>query len=189
MKQVFTMMSVLAVAAGLALAQCPQMGGAGGQCDGTMGGQKIEKREVRMIRGGDGPGMGMGMRGQWWENPEVVKELGLTDKQSGDIDNLATKQRKDMIKAGADLKIKQMELMDLIGDNAKDNEIKAKSKEVFQLREKMHDAMIEHLLAVRKLLTEEQQAKLKALKGKMRAHRGMMMDCPGGDCEGGACPK
>ena len=180
MKQVFTLMALLAVAAGLALAQMP-----GHDCH--EGGQRIEKREVRMMGGGDGPGMGMGMRGQWWENPEVVKELGLTDKQSDDIDALSTKNRKEMIKTGADLKIKQMEMMDLVGDNAKDSEIKAKSKEVFQLREKMHDAKIEHMLAIRKILTEEQQAKLKAMKGKMRAHRNMMMDCPGGDCSGGGC--
>lgn len=184
MKQVLTLIAALAVAAGLALAQCPQMGGPGGQNDGPMGGQRIEKREVCMIKGGDGPGMGMGMgmRGQWWENPGVVKELGLTDKQSDDIDALSMRHRKDMIKAGADLKIKQMEMMDLIGDNAKDNDIRAKSKEVFQLRQKMHDAKIEQMLAIRKILTEEQQAKLKAMKGKMRGHRGMMMDCPGGDC-------
>lgn len=182
MKQVLTLMAVTAVAAGLALAQCPM----GGQGEGPMGGQRIEKREVRMIKG-DGPGMGMGMRGQWWENPEVCKELALTDKQSGDIDALALQHRKEMIKSGADLKIKQMELQDLIGENAKDAEIKAKAKEVFQLKQKLHDARIDHMLAVRRILTGEQQAKLKALKGAMRGHRGMMMDCQGGDCRGGDC--
>ncbi|MCU0607485.1 MAG: Spy/CpxP family protein refolding chaperone [Candidatus Edwardsbacteria bacterium] len=178
MKQVFTLIAVTAVAAGLALAQMP-----GHDCQ--EGGKRIEKREVRMIKG-DGPGMGMGMRGQWWENPEVCKELALTDKQAGDIDALAMQHRKEMIKSGADLKIKQLELHDMIGENAKDAEIKAKAKEVFQLKQKLHDARLDHMLAVRRVLTGEQQAKLKAMKGRLHGHRGMMMDCKGdGDC----CPK
>lgn len=179
MKKVFTLMAVTAVAAALALAQCPM----GGQGEGPMGGQRIEKREVRMIKG-NGPGMGMG--GQWWENPEVCKDLALTDKQSNDIDALATQHRKEMIKAGADLKIKQMELHDMIGENAKDAEIRAKAKEVFQLKQKLHDARLDHMLAVRRILSDEQQAKLKAMKGMLRGHRGMMMDCQGG---GGCCPR
>ncbi len=115
-----------------------------------------------------------------------TKELGLTDKQAGDIDALATQHRKEMIKTGADLKIKQMELADLIGENAKDADIKAKAKEAFQLRQKMHDARLDHMLSVRRMLSEEQQAKLKAMKGKLRGHRGMMMDCKG---DAGCCPK
>ncbi len=175
MKQVFTLTAVAAVAAGLCLAQMP-----GHDCH--EGGPRTEKREIRMIKGGDGPGMGMGMRGEWWENPEVVKGLGLSDKQAKDIDALAMQHRKEMIKAGADLKIKRMELHGMIGDNAKDAEIKAKAREVSQLKQRLHDARIDHLLSVRKVLTAEQQAKLKEMKGSMRGHRGRAGCHGGGDC-------
>ncbi|MBI5805610.1 Spy/CpxP family protein refolding chaperone [candidate division TA06 bacterium] len=159
MKKTLTLAAVLLITAGVALAQCPM-----GQ--GEPGGQRIERREIK-IMDGDGPrGMGMG-RGQWWENPEIAKNLGLTAEQTEKIDQLALKHRKDMVKLEADMKIARMEYQDILEGNATDSEIRKKSGEMKALMNKLHDAKTEHLLELRKVLTAEQQKKLKA------EHRGM----------------
>jgi Spy/CpxP family protein refolding chaperone len=184
MKRILMAILVAGAIAAMASAQCPGMGQ-------QPGGQMMEKKEIMIKMGPEGqPGMAMG-RGQWWENPMAVKELGLTDDQAQKIDDLSLKHRKENIKAQADMKVAQIELQDLIENQASDSDIRKKSKEVFQLRERMHDAKIEHMLAIRKLLTPEQQKKLKGLKTMMRHHMGMGQ-CGTGQCDMGqgqdCCP-
>ena len=168
MKKTLTLAAVLLIAAGMALAQCPM-----GQ--GEQGGQRIERREIK-IMDGDGPrGAGMG-RGQWWENPEIAKNLGLTAEQTEKIDQMALKHRKEMVKLQADHKIAMMDYRELLEDNASDSDIRKKSGELKALMNKQHDAKTEHMLELRKVLTPDQQKKLKA------EHRGMrrqMKDAPG----------
>jgi Spy/CpxP family protein refolding chaperone len=134
-----------------------------------MGGQMMERKEVRIMKGEGGRGMGMG-RGQWWENPETVKELGLTSEQAEKIDQLSLKHRKEMVKLQAELKIVRMDLQNLIEDNASDADIRKKSNEVKLLNDKEHEARTEHMLEVRRVLSAEQQKKLKNLHRNMRRH-------------------
>ena len=167
MKKTLILAILLTMAAGLALAQCPDC--AQGQ---GMQGKVIEKREMRMQ---GGPGMrGKGME-PWWKNPETVKALALTDKQVSDIDDLTTKHQKDMVKLDADLKIMRIDMRQLIENNAADKDIRDKSKQVSQLKQKMHDAMLEHMLDLRRVLTADQQKKLKELK-QPHGRGGMMMN-------------
>jgi len=174
MKRIMMAVLVAGAIAAVASAQCPGMGQ-------QPGGPMMEKKEIMIKMDREGhPGMGMG-RGQWWENPMAVKEMGLSDDQVKKIDDLSLKHRKETIKAQADLQVAQMELQDLMENQAPDGDIRKKSKEVFQLRERMHDAKIEHMLAIRKLLTPEQQKKLKDLRSAMRGHMGMEK-CGMGQC-------
>ena len=161
MKKTLTLATILLMAAGLAWAQCPTGQGKG---DGPKGGAMME--HGGMMDGGN-QGMGMG-RGQWWENPEVVKNLGLTAEQTEKIDQIALKHRKEMVKLQADMKIAHMEYQDIMEGNATDGEIRKKSGEMKSLMNKLHDAKTEHMLEVRKVLTAEQQKKLKAEKTGMR---------------------
>jgi Spy/CpxP family protein refolding chaperone len=159
MKKTLTLAAILLIAAGAALAQCPM----GQKGDGRKGGSMMEKGGMKDC---GKSGMGMG-RGQWWENPEVVKSLGLTAEQAGKIDQMALKHRKEMVKLQADHKIAMMDYRELLEDNASDSEIRKKSGELKALMNKQHDARTDHMLEVRKVLTAEQQKKLKA------EHRGM----------------
>jgi Spy/CpxP family protein refolding chaperone len=177
MKKTLTTAAVLLALTGLALAQCPMQGpGAQG---GPAGGPMMEGRGGRMMSDDAPRGLGMG-RGQWWENAEIAKELGLTNEQSEKIDQMALKHRKEMVKLQADLKIARMELQDLIEDNASDSDIRKKSNEIKLLGNKEHEARTEHMLDVRKVLTAEQQKKLKSLNRNMRRH--MMINQDG--CQG-----
>ncbi|MBI4727493.1 periplasmic heavy metal sensor [candidate division TA06 bacterium] len=157
MKKAITLAVMLLATVGLALAQCPMGPGEG---DGPM-------MEHGGMKDCGNPGMGMG-RGQWWENPEVIQKLSLTAEQTEKIDQLALKHRKEMVKLEADMKIARMEYQDLLESNATDSEIRKKSGEMKSLMNKLHDARTEHMLEVRKVLTADQQKKLKAEKTGMR---------------------
>ena len=169
MKKTLTLATILLMAAGLAWAQCP-MGQ--GQGEGPKGGPMMEQGGMKGCGNSD---RGMG-RGQWWENPGIVKELGLTDDQANKIDDLTLKHRTAMIKMEADLKIAHLEMQDMAESDAGDSDIKNKSKAIGSLRQKIEDARLEHMLGIRKLLSAEQQKKLKSLRPMMRKQR-MMMDC------------
>jgi len=171
MRKTFILAITLLMAAGLALAQCPTGQGKG---DGPKGGAIMG--QGGMMGGGD-QGLGMG-RGQWWENPEVAKNLGLTAEQTEKIDQLALKHRKDMVKLEADMKIARMEYQDIMEGNATDSEIRKKSGEMKSLMNKLHDAKTEHLLELRKVLTADQQKKLKAEHRGMRRQMNNNPDCP-----------
>ncbi len=176
MKRLFMAILLAGAVASLAMAQCP-----GHQGQGQMSG-KNDARGM-MDRGGHrGAGMGLG---QWWENPMVVKELGLSDKQAEQIDDLTLKHRKSVVRLEADLKIAEMDFQDLMEGDPSESEIRKKAKDMSQLRERMQDLRIDHMLAVRRVLTPEQQKKLKELKPSRRQHR-MMMDR--GGCQGMPCP-
>jgi len=137
-----------------AMAQCP---------DGGPGNIRIEKRIERDGPGMMGEGRGMG-RGQWWENDAIAKEIGLTEDQEKKIDVMATAHRKEMIRAEADLKIAKMELNDLFDNMENETAIRKKSQEVSKLQEKIYNARTEHRLAMHKVLTAEQQKKIKTLR-------------------------
>jgi Spy/CpxP family protein refolding chaperone len=136
------------------------------------------------MRGGmechDQKGMG---HGQWWENPMVVKELGLSDKQAEQIDQLSLTHRKNVIKLEADLKIAEIEFRDMMEGEPSEADVRKKAKTLSQLREKLQDLRIDHMLAVRKVLTPEQQKKLQDMKPGRQQHR-MMMEkgCQGMPC-------
>ena len=123
-------------------------------------------------------GRGMG-RGQWWENPELAKEIGLTEAQAKKIDGMATTYRKETISTEADLKIAKMELQDLFDEVGNDGAIRKKASEVSKLQEKIYNSRIEHRLAMNKVLTAEQQKKMKSMK-HMKMKKTMIKD----DCDG-----
>jgi Spy/CpxP family protein refolding chaperone len=132
------------------------------------------------MRGGmdchDQKGMG---QGQWWENPMVIKELGLTDKQTEQIDGLSLNHRKAVIKLEADLKIAEIEFRDMMEGNPSEADVRKKAKALSQLKEKLQDLRLDHMLAVRKVLTPEQQKKLQDMKRGMRQNH---MKMEQGDC-------
>lgn len=163
MKRILLVAMVAAAVSSMAVAQCP-----GHEGKAPMSG----KHEMRC--GMDCHGQkGMG-QGQWWENPMVVKELGINDKQAEQMDQISLNHRKAVIKLEADLKIAEIEFRDMMEGNPSEADVRKKAKAVSQLREKLEDLRLEHMLAVRKVLTPEQQKKLKEMKPGMRQHRMMM---------------
>lgn len=184
MQKIFTILSMLVVCSAVGFAQCPG-GAAPGVGDCHPGGMKAQNCDMPGMGGQHHSGMGRGMmecgQGNCCTSPEMAKELGLSEDQVKKIDALALKHRTEMIKMTADLKIAHLEMQDLMGSSASDSDIKSKAKAVSALRQKIEDAQLTHMLDCRKLLTAEQQKKMKAMCAPMRGQG--MMDCqPGGQC-------
>lgn len=182
MKNTLFLAAIMLLAATTMYAQCPGMGGpAGGGC---------ENQEVRIIRKQMGPGMepmapGMGRRGpkgpgmgQWWENPEAVKLLGLTEDKVNQIDDLALEHRKKLIDLRAKLEVARLELQDMIESNKSDGDIRGQQEKVSKAQTEIQKSRIDLLLKIRALLDKDQQQKLKGMRARMR--QGMMDCCPMG---------
>ncbi len=185
MQKALAILAMLVTGAAVAVAQCPG-GAAPGAGDCHPGGMKARNCDMPGMGGQHHSGTGRGMMGCSRANcctsPEMAKELGLSEDQVRKIDALVSKHRTAMIKIGADLKIACLEMQDLMGSSAGDSEIKGKAKAVSTLRQKIEEARLTHVLDCRKILTAEQQKKMKTACGPMHG-RGMMGGCHSGqDC-------
>ena len=69
--------------------------------------KKMQQKGGQWNRGSRGKGM---PDMKWWKNPRFAKELELTDDQLDKLRKLESDSRKKMIKLGADLSIKKIEL-------------------------------------------------------------------------------
>jgi Spy/CpxP family protein refolding chaperone len=104
----------------------------------------------------------------------------LTTEQQNQIDDLRGDHIKTMSGLRTDIQIKQLELARLWrADKLDGGKIVAKVKEISELRGKMQVAMVNHHLAVYKLLTPEQQKQFRSpmmgMGRGMRGGRGMGM--------------
>ena len=139
-----------------------------------------------MMRGhrmGDmGRGMGFrGMRGRGEHgfmlarlvnNPDLRQKIGISDEQAAKIRQQYTDFRKSEIRTGADLRIKRLELRDLISADKPDRTaIDRKLQEVGAAQLAREKSAIDFHLAMHDALTPEQRQKLRQLAEE--SHRGM----------------
>ena len=99
--------------------------------------------------------------------------LDLTEEQKGKIDALRESQRKELTPIRTELIKKRMELNLLwMEDSPEADKIKAKQREIRDLRGKMEDNLTDFRLSVNSILTPEQRAELlmKQSQGKRSFH-------------------
>lgn len=122
-----------------------------------------------------GPGIGYGGGPRDGRGPGYSKQAGLwnvnlTDEQKTKIEALQVAHQKEVRPIREKMFDKSVELRRAwLQANPDKDKIVALQKEVRQLRDQLEDKAIEHKLAVRKLLTPEQQEKL-ANSGWGRGH-------------------
>ena len=129
---------------------------------------------------GDGPGRGRGAFGAgpaggfgWAADPGLKEELGLTDEQTQQLRSLAHQNLKQRIRTDAELRIKRLELEELMEADAPDRaQIDKKLAELTSAQAAMTRMHVEHRLAFRSLLTPEQRSKLQQ-RMHQRMGRGM----------------
>lgn len=178
--QALTVIVIVAVACGFALAQPGPAAGApaqGGKAQPPMAADRTPKMA-------QGP-----------ETPD------LTPDQLDKIDALREAHLKEMLPLQTDLRVKEIELAALWrADEPDAKKIIAKMKEIGDVREKMEVARISHQFDIRKLLTPEQRKAMKKMgmppgmgpdrrpgmgRGMRPMMRGQMGGCPmGGGCCG-----
>lgn len=96
--------------------------------------------------------------------------LNLTEEQKGKIDTLRETMRKELAPIRTELIKKRMEL-DLLWmeDSPEADKIKAKQKEIRDLRGKMEDTLTDLRLSINSILTPEQRSEL-MLKKSQKKH-------------------
>ena len=103
------------------------------------------------------------------ENPELREKLGITADQAAKIRQQTTDFRKAEIRTGADLRIKRMELQDLLSAEKPDRAaIDRKLQEVGAAQLAREKSSIDFRLTMRDALTPEQKQKLRQLMEERR---------------------
>ncbi len=111
--------------------------------------------------------------------PALQREIGLSDEQAAQMRGLRSEERKQAIRRRADLAIARMELEEALDAPSVDEKlVGARVRAVSDLQAADVRARADRRLALRKMLTPEQQGKLRQL---MRERRG----APGSGRRGG----
>ena len=99
-------------------------------------------------------------------------ELGLSDEQATQMQKMRTDGRKEAIRQRADLAVARIELEELINAPAVDQKaIDAKIRAIADLQAAQLKARTDQRLAMRRLLSPEQQEKMKQLQRERRGPR------------------
>lgn len=141
-------------------------------------------------QGPGGPGMGpgfgehrppmerafgpMGGHGQWWNNPNIVKQLTLTDDQRKAMDGIMQDHRMKLIDLQANLEKAEVTMGPLMkADAPNQSAIEAQIDKVVQARADLEKANARFLLDLRMQLKPEQWKQLETLR-QNRMQRGGM---------------
>jgi protein CpxP len=131
-----------------------------------------------------GPGFGMhrppleailgahGAGGRWWNNPNVIDRLKLTDDQRKTMDQILLDHRKDLIDKRATVEKAELDLDPLISaDQPNESQILAQIDKVAQARADLEKANARFLLAIRSKLSPDQWKELKAWRAERMQQR------------------
>ena len=128
--------------------------------------------------GGPGRGLRLGPPGRWWDDPEFVKNLGLSEDQQKKMDDIFNSARLKLIDLSASVQKEEAIMEPLVAaDPPDENKLLAQIDRVAQARAELEKANARMLLGIRRQLTHEQWLKLKAerppMHGPMRGMQGM----------------
>ena len=112
----------------------------------------------------------MGMEGNPWFHHGVSltllnsNELGLDEKQKGQLEGIRTKYTKELIRQGAEIEIAELDLNSLLKTDAADlSKVKDVIKKASDMEGRIRYLRIEAFAEARKVLTDEQKGKLRKL--------------------------
>jgi len=110
---------------------------------------------------------------KWWENEEISKEVGLSEKQIADLNAIDESYGDQFKKLRSEVKALRGELYDLMGDpKATDEAIIAKHKEKITKKTEKMELKLEKKLKMRSLLNDDQIVTLSGIfKEKMAAYK------------------
>lgn len=135
--------------------------------------------------GGPGGPMRLGPPGRWWDDPEFVKKLGLSEDQQKKMDEIFNSNRLKLIDQFAALQKEEAIMEPLVSaDPPDESKLLAQIDRVAQARAELEKANARMLLGLRRQLTHEQFLKLKAERPPMHGP----MHGPGPGPDGGPPP-
>lgn len=103
--------------------------------------------------------------GRWWKNSEIVRELGLSEAQTSQIEQTFLDQRLKLIDLRAELEKQEARLQPLVeADQLDEAKVSAQIDQVLAARGRLEKANTMLMLSIRRVLTVEQWRKLQAIK-------------------------
>jgi Spy/CpxP family protein refolding chaperone len=103
--------------------------------------------------------------GRWWNDPQMAQQLGLTDQQKKQMDDIFLQHRLKLIDENANLEKQETLLHPLIeADQPDEAKILSQIDAVAQARAELEKANARMLFDIRKTLTPDQWQKLKAMR-------------------------
>ena len=109
-------------------------------------------------------GMGPGM-GAWWKNSEIVKKLGLSETQVGQIEQTFLDYRLRLVDLRADLEKQELQLQPLIdADRPDEAKVATQIDLITAARGRLERENAMMLLAIRRVLSVEQWKTLQTLQ-------------------------
>jgi Spy/CpxP family protein refolding chaperone len=135
--------------------------------------------------GGPGGALRLGPPGRWWDDPEFIKKLGLSDDQQKKMDEIFNSARLKLIDLFAAVQKEEAIMEPLVAaDPPDESKLLAQIDRVAQARAELEKANARMLLGIRSQLTHEQWLKLKAERPPMHGPR----HGPGEGRDGGPPP-
>jgi Spy/CpxP family protein refolding chaperone len=137
-----------------------------------------------------------GEHGRWWNDPQVIEKLNLTDDQRKAMDDILQKHREKLIDLHANVDKAELAMQPLMSaDQPNESEVLAQIDKIAQARAELEKANARFLLALRAKLTPDQWKQLQTLRderhsGDRMRHREFRDRGPGspGSGTGGAPP-
>lgn len=107
--------------------------------------------------------------GRWWNDPGMAQQIGLTDQQKHQMDDIFLQNRLKLIDLNANLEKQDLLLRPMIeADQPDEAKILSQIDAVAQARADLEKANARMLFDLRKTLTPEQWQKLKAMRMEHR---------------------
>ncbi len=132
--------------------------------------------------GGPGSPLHMGPPGRWWDDPDFVKRLGLSEDQQKKMDEIFNTNRLKLIDQFAALQKEEVIMEPLVAADPPDEaKLLAQIDRVAQARAELEKANARMLLGIRRQLTHEQWLKLEADRPPMHGPRRPPEGGPGPD--------
>jgi periplasmic protein CpxP/Spy len=124
--------------------------------------------------------------GRWWDNPQMAQQLGLTDEQKKQMDDIFLQHRLKLIDLHANLEKQETLLQPMIeADQPDEAKILGQIDAVAQARADLEKANARMLFDIRKTLTPDQWQKLKTMRKEHRPGDMMRDGRRGPDGRGG----
>lgn len=129
-----------------------------------------------MMRPGAQGQMGMGMMQRQQDLRKTLREsLGLTDPQKAELVKVRETAQRDRLRKSTDLKIAGMDLKSLLrAEKVDEKAVAAKLAEMQAAQGALMKIRVDGALALKRILTPEQQKKIAAMRGQRPAMRQRM---------------
>lgn len=104
--------------------------------------------------------------GKWWQNPDVVSKLGLSDSQVTQLNQVFYNHKMKLIDYGADMEKQDFKLQTMLdADQPDEGQVTSQVDQVLAARGKLEREFTAMNLDLRKQLSLEQWRQLKTIRG------------------------